>query len=521
MRVALATCLSLSLLWQPANAQDKRDTLTVAFGAESTTLDPNKAAAGVDYYFIGQMFEQLLRRDPNGNTVNWLAKSYDIKPEGAGYVVDVELRDGVKFHNGDPMTSEDFEFAYQRARDPKVSRLSHLQASVSKFEIVDPLRFKLHFSEGDATYISDNLRLWAIPKKYFLSVGENGFVNHPVGTGPWKFVSRSVKNEIRFEAFGDYWNKAQGPTVKNLVIKVIPEDLTRVAALKTGAVDLIDAAPLAAVAELKADPNLKTATLNTGNNLYIQFGTHIPSSPFNDVRVRRAAAHSIDMDAIIKSVLFGEAERYEQLGVGEVGYDPSLKPYAYDPKKARQLLAEAGYPRGFDTPCFNLITPREPNIKEYGEAVFAYLTAAGIRCRIQGVEYSAWLTMKRRWPEGSSAKTMEGLISDMYGHGGLPGDPGTAWQAMLHSFEPGKGYGASSYSNDAEVDALILAQRREMNQDKRVEILKKIARLKHERVLGGVTTYRPLATFVWRKNVKFIPWPAPAYWHQMQQVGFE
>ncbi|MEZ5765637.1 MAG: ABC transporter substrate-binding protein [Xanthobacteraceae bacterium] len=167
MRVALATCLSLSLLWQPANAQDKRDTLTVAFGAESTTLDPNKAAAGVDYYFIGQMFEQLLRRDPNGNTVNWLAKSYDIKPEGAGYVVDVELRDGVKFHNGDPLTSEDFEFAYQRARDPKVSRLSHLQASVSKFEIVDPLRFKLHFSEGDATYISDNLRLWAIPKKYF------------------------------------------------------------------------------------------------------------------------------------------------------------------------------------------------------------------------------------------------------------------------------------------------------------------------------------------------------------------
>ena len=326
---------------------------------------------------------------------------------------------------------------------------------------------------------------------------------------------------VGLEAFVDYWNKEQGPTVKNMVIKVIPEDLTRVAALKTGAVDLIDAAPLAAVAELKANPDLKSASVNTGNNLYIQFGTHVANSPFNDLRVRQAAAHAIDMDAIIKSVLFGQAERYEQLGVGEAGYDAALKPYPYDPKKAKQLLADAGYPRGFETPCFNLITPREPNIKEYGEAVYAYFGAVGIRCRLQGAEYSAWLTMKRRWPEGSSAKTMEGVISDMYGHGGLPGDPGTAWQAMLHSFEPGKGLGVSSYSTDAEVDRLIEAQRREMDREKRIEILKKIAQLKHERLLGGVTTYRPLATFVWRKDVKFTPWPSPGYWHQMQQVGFE
>jgi len=521
MRSVFAACVGLLVLWQPAQAQSKRDTMTIAFGAESTTLDPNKAAAGVDYYFISQMFEQLVRTDPSGKQVNWLAESYSVKPEGEGFVIDVALRKGVKFHNGDPLTSEDFEFAYERARDPKVSRLPHLQAAISKFEIVDPLHFRLHFSEGDATYISDNLRLWAIPKKYFKSVGDAEFANHPVGTGPWKFVARNVKQDIRFELFADYWNKQQQPTVKNLVIKIIPEDLTRVAALKTGAVDLIDAAPLAAIAELKADPSLRTATLNTGNNLYIQFGTHVPNSPFNDVRVRQAAAHAVDMDAIIKSVLFAQGERYEQLGVGEAGYDPDLKPYPFDPKKAKQLLTEAGYPRGFDTACFNLITPREPNIKEYGEAVYAYFAAAGIRCRIQGAEYSAWLTMKRRWPEGSSAKTMEGVISDMYGHGGLPGDPGTAWQAMLHSFEPGKGYGVSSYSNDAEVDGLIEAQRREMDRDKRIEILRKIARLKHERVLGGITTYRPLATFVWRKEVTFVPWSLPGYWHQMQQIGFE
>ena len=164
MRSVFAALPCLLLLWQPAQAQGKRDTLTVAFGAESTTLDPNKAAAGVDYYFISQMFEQLVRQDPSGKTVNWLAQSYTVNPEGEGFVIDVTLRDGVKFHNGDPLTSADFEFAWQRARDPKVSRLPHLQAAISKFEIIDPLRFRLHFSEGDATYVSDNLRLWAIPK---------------------------------------------------------------------------------------------------------------------------------------------------------------------------------------------------------------------------------------------------------------------------------------------------------------------------------------------------------------------
>jgi len=520
--VALALTASALTLSPGAAAQSvDKDTMVVAFGAESTTLDPIKAAAGVDYYFISQMFENLVRQGADAKTTNWLAESYSVDDNGGKPIIDVRIRPGVKFHNGDPLTSADFEFAWQRAKDPKQSRLPHLQAAISQFEIVDDLHFRLHFSEGDATYISDNLRLWAIPKKYFLEVGEEQFGLHPVGTGPWKFVSRSVKNEIRFEAFADYWNKEHRPSVKNLVIKVIPEDLTRVAAFKTGAVDLIDAVPVAMVAEMKATPGVKTATVNTGNNLYIQFATNLPNSPFNDLRVRQAAAHAIDMDAIVKNVIFGQGERYTQLGKGEYGYDPDLKPLPYDPKKARELLAAAGYPRGFDMPCVNLTTPREPNIKEYGEAVYAYFNAVGIRCRIIGAEYSAWLTLKRRWPEGSSAKSMEGAISDMYGHGGLPGDPGTAWQATLHSFEPGKGYGVSSYTSEKDVDELIEAQKREMDPAKRLPIVQQIARIKNERLLGGITTYRPLSTFAWRDTVDFVPWATPGIWHELQEIGFK
>jgi peptide/nickel transport system substrate-binding protein len=152
-----------------------------------------------------------------------------------------------------------------------------------------------------------------------------------------------------------------------------------------------------------------------------------------------------------------------------------------------------------------------------GEAVFAYFGAVGIRCKLRGLEYNAWLTMVRHNPDGSS--NMDGIINAMYGHG-LPGDPGMAWAQTLHSTEPGKGWGASSYSNDKEVDALIEQQQAEMDPVKREAIVRHIAHLKHERILGGLSAYRPLQTFAWRDKVAFVPWAMPGIWHQMQQVGF-
>lgn len=239
-----------------------------------------------------------------------------MKTVGGKPVIDVTIRRGVKFHNGDPLTSADFEFAYQKLRDPKVSRWSHNQAAVERFEIVDDLRFRLHFKEGDGSYVANQLQLWAVPKAYYEKVGEAGFAQAPVGTGPWKFVSRVVKDELRLEAFDGYWNTAHRPKVKNLTIKIIPEDLTRVAAFKTGAVDWIDAVPLSMVTEFRKLPGVKTLSVVSGNNLYLDFNTHQPNSPFRDLRVRRAVAHAIDVDAIIKSVLFGQGQRYVQVGEG-------------------------------------------------------------------------------------------------------------------------------------------------------------------------------------------------------------
>ncbi len=517
-QTAWAVLMALAALPLAAQAQ-AGGSLTVAFAAESTTIDPVRISAGVDHYFVGQMFEMLVRPNAELKRENWLAETW--KPgqtKDGKRTIDVKLRGGVKFHNGDPFTAEDIEFSWQRQRDPKSSFFSHNVASIERIEIIDPLNLRIHFKEPDAQFVAGDLQLWAMPKKYFAQVGEEEFGKRPVGTGPWKFVSRTVKDELKLEAFDGYWHKTKRPTVKNLTIKIIPEDLTRVSAFKTGRVDWIDNVPPSMVEEFRKMPGVKTATVVSGNNLFVNFNTQQPKSPFNDVRVRQAAAHAMDIDTIIAKVLFGQGERYAQVGKGSPGWDPALKPYAYDPKKSRELLKQAGFPNGFDTPCYNLTTPREPNVKEVGEAMFAYLGAVGIRCQMRNLEYGAWINLGKRNRTGPP--DMDGVLSWMWSQG-LPGDPGVPWSGHLHSYEPGTGWGSYSYTHDVEIDTLLAVQKRTMDPAARSELLKKIAAIKHERVIGGVPTYRPLVTFAWRDKVQFVPWPVRDYWRAFQELGLK
>lgn len=357
-----------------------------------------------------------------------------------------------------------------------------------------------------------------MPKNYFEEVGDEAFGRHPIGTGPWKFVSRRVKEELLLEAHEGYWNEEYRPTAKELRIRIIPEDLTRVAALQTGEVDWIDAVPPAMLEDVKRLEGIATATKPAGNHLFLDMDT-IPEGPLQDVKVRQAIAHGIDMDAIIESVLFGQGQRYTQVAEGATGYNPDLTPYEYDPAKAMQLLSEAGYPQGFEIDCYNLITPREPNIKEVGEAMFAYLGTIGVRCKVINMEYGAWINLGRR--DEQTEQLNGGLISWMWGQG-VPGDPAIAWGGHLHSYESGKGWGSYSHVDDPEFDRMIEEAAKIMEPEARAAALREIGARKHELVLGGLTTYQPLVTMAWNDDkVSYTPWPYPGFWRNFQQVGLK
>ena len=165
----------------PAAAQT---TLTLAFAAEATTLDPIKYSAGADSYGMSQMFEQLLRPlPPDWKPGGWLAENWSIGGTSERPIIEVKIRPSVTFHNGDPLTAEDFAYAYSLQRDPKESHFPHLWSAVERFEIVAPLQFRLHLSKPEGTFAIDNLRLWAVPRHYYESVGRDGFGRHPIGTG--------------------------------------------------------------------------------------------------------------------------------------------------------------------------------------------------------------------------------------------------------------------------------------------------------------------------------------------------
>ena len=506
---SIARLLRAAALASLLAAAAQGEEIVVAFGAEPTQVEPTRATAGVDAYFVSLFYEQLLNVDPDLERVNWLAESWSFERAAGGHVLSVKIREGVKFHNGDTLSAHDFRFAYERQRDP-LSRAAGRFRHVRNLVVRDDHRFDIVFDTPDAAFVPWNLALWAVPRRHFRAVGEAGMQAHPVGTGPWKFVSRKPREELVVERFEDYWNAGAKPRAQRLVIKIIPEDTTRVAAFKTGAVDWIDAVPPAQVEDFRRLPGVRTVSLPGPNNLYIGMNALDPRSPLADVRVRRAIAHAIDTDAIVEFVVHGQGIRTVQLAPGSLGYDAALEPYAYDPDRARALLAGAGYPRGIQINCYNLTTPREPNIKEVGEAVFAFLGAAGIRCQIQQLEYGAWINLLR----AASRPTMDGIISGMWGHG-LPADPTDAWSGHLHSAVDA--WGRNSYHSDPKFDHLVETLRTTMDPGARYRLASRIARLKHEQVAGGLPTYRPLITLAWRDTLAFRPWPG-AGWRSMYEI---
>ena len=252
--------------------------VVVAFGAEPVQVDPTRSSAGVDQYFTNLFYEQLLAVDPHLERVNWLAESWQVDQGDTDTVIHVTLRENVRFHNGDVLTSDDFRYAYERQSDP-VSRNAGRFRYIRDLVVRDERRFDIVFDTPDGAFIPLNLALWAIPRRYFEEVGDPGVQAHPIGTGPWKFVSRKPREELVVERFEDYWNPAALPAAKRLVIKIIPEDTTRVAAFRTGGVDWIDAVPPALIEGFETLPGVRVVSLPAPNNLFLNIHATDPRSP--------------------------------------------------------------------------------------------------------------------------------------------------------------------------------------------------------------------------------------------------
>lgn len=425
------------------------------------------------FWLLWAMHDALVKTMPGKPMAPSLAESWTVSADQTVY--DFKLREGLAFHNGDPFTADDVKFSFERTKGYKI-----LKDKVREVEVVGSHRVRIHLREPWPDFMTFYGTMvsgagWIVPRKYVERVGDDGFKKHPVGLGPYRFVSHTPGVELVLEAFEGYWRKM--PSVKRLVFRSVPESTTRAAMLKRGEVDLAYLLDVPQAEEVKRDPGLRLAFSGGIATFYLDFfDMWDPKSPWHDRRVRLAASHAIDRRTLNEAETLGASRLTGGFVPRNLEFGLALEPHAYDPARARQLLAEAGYPNGFDA---GDLLPFPPYFS-MGEAVAAYLQAVGIRTRVRTMERATFMTT---W----GAKQLRGLclcITGVYGNAA----------SRMSQYVPSEG--TYAYGGWPDVDALFAQQARETDRARREALLHQIQQLLADRV-----RFAPIYDYVWPSGV--------------------
>jgi peptide/nickel transport system substrate-binding protein len=433
-------------------------------------FDPTETPAQITPFgILYALHDAVVRPLPGERMGPALAESWSESPDGLTY--EFKLRPGLKFHNGAPCTAEDVAFSFTRYKGVGAAEF---KSKVKNVEVVDArtVRFHLHQPWPDFMTFYGTTATAAgvvVPKKYLEQVGEDGFKQHPIGMGPYKFVSHIPGIELVLEANEVYWRHP--PYIKRIIMKGVPEGTTRLAMLKRGEADIAFALEGEVAEEVKRDPKLQLVDTRHASIQWLDFAEQWdPKSPWHDKRVRLAANYAIDRQAINEAACLGFCPPTAVIIPRVMDFALQTEPLPYDPKKAKELLKEAGYPSGFDAGDLAPIPP----FYIVGESVVNYLNAVGIRVKMRTMERAAFYTA---WKE----KKLPGL--SIVG-AGASGNAATRVEAFIYS------KGTYAYGGYPDIDELFQQQAAERDKAKREALLHRIQQLTMERVM-----YAPIMDF--------------------------
>ena len=443
-------------------ARDK-DALVIATARGIDNLDASVTATADSQRYAWQIYDTLYKFDTRGQMQPSLATAVEIAPDAKTYTF--TLRKGVKFHNGDPMTAEDVAFSMQRMLDPetKSTRRPYFATVVDTVETPaeDKVIFKL--KKPDGVFLNKiSAFLYVLPKKYIVGLGSPAaFSASPVGTGPYRFEKQQIGQTLDLVRFEEFWGEK--PAIQRLHFRFIPEDSSRVNALLAGEVDLIDTVPPRESKRLVATKDLTVVHAPVASPLHIRLYANRSELPIHDVRVRQALNYAINKKAIVDSVLHGVGEPMASYisKYYPYGHDATLKPYPYDPNKAKQLLKEAGYPNGFKTSLYTY--PGMP--KELPEVLAAFWQQVGVQTEIKPLAYSAWSRLNNT--HQTDPMTVMQFANSMY-------DPAHPVNGAFI-----KGGTWSDYYNP-EVERIFAETEGVTDLEKRGQLFKSIDRIIHE-----------------------------------------
>jgi peptide/nickel transport system substrate-binding protein len=446
----------------PAAAQPGNAAVSVVVPGDFPTMDPMLHTQRYGFWLNNNVFDALVTRRPDLSIVPHLAESYRIVNENTW---EFKLRRGVKFHNGDPLTADDVKFTFDRVLNPatKSPRRGEISA-IDRVEKVDDYTVRLITKSPYPVMLARLTLFWITPMNYIQARGADHFAEVPVGSGPYKFVKWVKGQSVTIEANESYWGGA--PKVENMVWPVIPEMSSALAALLAGQTDIVSGIPPDQVSVIQGKPKVRILLARDLRETFIVLGdAGTPGSPLAKKAVRQALNYATDWDKIVKSIFKGYYTRTNgPLTPDHFGYDAALKPYPYDPGKAKQLLAEAGYGGGFRTKALY------PNYDSYGDvtvAVQADWANVGVTLELEGLAIPTFASLTQMSRQGKPMFFQDWGSYYTYDADGL-----------LYSFF-GKGQPFDYWSNP-EVERLVEEGRSTLDKQKRLAVYRRLQEVVHE-----------------------------------------
>jgi peptide/nickel transport system substrate-binding protein len=375
------------------------------------------------------------------------------------------LRRGVKFHSGEPLTAATIAWNVRDAVRTDIKRDVTWQA-FDRVEVTNDFTFKLITKKPDPVLPQRLVRFFILPQQYYERVGEQGFIEKPVGTGPYRFVERVPDSYVKLEAFDDYWGT--NAHLRSVLFRIMPDAATRVSSLMASEVDLVTPLAPDQVKSVNQNGATKVVDVTSDRIAYVQFWPESPQGghELRDKRVRQALNYAVNVDAIIKFVLGGLSTRIPTLfPPSTFAYDSSLKAYPYDPDRARSLLREAGFANGFS---INMEVPSNfilPATVEVCQAIVGDLGKVGVKVNLKAVELGTMVKLR-------GAKQIAPMFFWSWGTDFL--DPEPFVRGILHTKSPYTFYGKPEW--DQTIDTAAAA----MSASQRADMYKKLQREIHD-----------------------------------------
>ena len=471
-------------------------TMAVHFTLAPTLFEPAETPGLVSpFMFLYALHDALVKPMPDKSMAPSLAESWSTSPDGLVY--EFVLRQGVSFHNGEPITADDVKFSFERYRGISAQMLKERVAAI---ETPEPRRVRFRLKQPWPDFLSFYGTLatgagWVVPRHYVEKVGEDGFKQAPIGAGPYRFVSVTPGVELVLEATESYWRKV--PSVKRLVFKSMPDPVTRLAALKSGEVDLAYGLGGELGEDVQRTPGLTLRPTPFASTHWLLFADQWDArSPWHDKRVRLAAIYAVDRQAINEAQSLGFSQITGSIIPRSFDFYWQPPVHSFDPAKAKQLLAEAGYPNGFEAGDLWCDAATSPT----AEAILTYLQAVGIKTKLRPLERAGFM---KEYQE----KKFRNLI---YGLSGVFGNAATRLEVFTASS------GMYAYGAYPDIDDLFREQGAELDPQKRTAILHRIQELIYDKAmylplmqLASLSAYGPRLAEAGLGLIADYPWVAP------------